>query len=284
MFDDFTESAKAQSLALNANTDDEQGAAARTVARRAHDKDDLAQLLDVLGLPHDPDTLTDLFPLLPETGDAPMTINPAPAAGSTRSAHEAVALSMHADGASEQDIREATGLTEAELSDLITDKILDLPRASMTPVIDVPVIPLPGSDSLQKLIEWAAAHPAASVRKSASRITAALTELSARRDSEAAQREAEARVAEAREALEKAEQELRAVKAGTRTTTTTTATSAPTPIRTGTSGAYSRDELARIRTWARANGHQVADRGLPSKTVLDEYAAAHPAASARKAG
>ncbi|MFF1511848.1 hypothetical protein [Streptomyces sp. NPDC058326] len=128
MFDDFAESAKAQTLALNANTDDEQGAAARTVARRAHDKDDLAQLLNVLGLPDDPDTLTDLFPLLPETRDAPMNINPT-TAGSTRSAHKAVALSMHADGASEEAIREATGLSETELSDLIADKVLDLPRA-----------------------------------------------------------------------------------------------------------------------------------------------------------
>ncbi|MFB9608610.1 histone-like nucleoid-structuring protein Lsr2 [Streptomyces roseofulvus] len=283
MFDDFTESAKVQALALNPSTDDEQSAAARTVARRAHDKDDLAQLLDVLDLPRDPDTLTDLFPLLPETGDAPMTTNPT-ATGSTRSAHEAVALSMHADGADEQAIREATGLTEAELSDLIADQVLNLPRAdaSMSPEIDVPVIPLPGSDSLQHLIEWAATHPAASVRKSAARITAALTELSARRDSEAAQREAETRVAKARQALEQAEQELRAVKAGTRTTTT--AATAPTPIRTGTSGTYSRDELAVIRTWARANGHPVADRGLPSKAVLDKYAAAHPAAPARKAG
>ncbi|MGW6247946.1 Lsr2 family DNA-binding protein [Streptomyces roseolus] len=282
MFDDFTESAKAQALALSPSTEDEQGAAARTVARRAHDKDDLAQLLDVLDLPRDPDTLTALFPLLPETGDAPMTTNPT-ATGSTRSAHEAVALSMHADGADEQAIREATGLTEAELSDLIADKVLGLPRAdaSLTPAIHVPVIPLPTSDSLQKLIDWAAAHPAASVRKAAARITTALTELSARRDSEAAQREAEARVAKARQALEQAEQELRAVKAGTRTTT---AAVAPTPIRTGTSGTYSRDELTRIRTWARAHGHPVADRGLPSKTVLDAYAAAHPAAPARKAG
>ncbi|MGW5003168.1 Lsr2 family DNA-binding protein [Streptomyces hydrogenans] len=281
MFDDFTESANAQALALNPSTADEQGAAARTVARRAHDKDDLAQLLDVLALPRDPDTLTALFPLLPEAGDAPMTTNPT-ATGSTRSAHEAVALSMHADGAGEQTIREATGLTEAELSDLIADKVLDLPRADalMTPAIDVPVILLPASDSLHQLIDWAAAHPAASVRKSAGRITTALTELSARRDSEAAQREAEARVAKARQALEKAEQELRAVKNGTRSP----AAAAPTPIRTGTSGTYSRDELTRIRTWARANGHPVADRGLPSKAVLDKYAAAHPAAPARKAG
>ncbi|MFD9053521.1 Lsr2 family DNA-binding protein [Streptomyces zaomyceticus] len=244
----------------------------RTAARHARDTTDLALLLDVLGLP------ATTHPL-PETGEpANMTTT------GTLSAHQSVALSMHADGASEQTIREATGLTESELSDLIADKILELPRAdaSMTSVIDVPVIPLPGSDSLQQLIEWATAHSATSVRKSAARITAALTELSARRDSEAAQREAEARVAEAREALEKAEQQLRAVKTGTRTTTTAAAPA--TPIRTGTSGAYSRDELTAIRTWARAHGHQVADRGLPTKAVLDAYDTAHAVATARKAG
>ncbi|MFB7171673.1 hypothetical protein ACFCYM_12725 [Streptomyces sp. NPDC056254] len=273
MFTELTVSAQAGALAVNPSPAPELAAAARTVARNARDTTDLALLLDVLGLP------ATTHPL-PETGEpATMTTTTT----GTLSAHQSVALSMHADGASEKTIRETTGLTEAELSDLIADKVLELPRASasVTPVIDVPVIPLPGSDSLQKLIEWAAAHPAASVRKSAARITAALTELSARREGEAAQREAEARVAEAREALEKAEQELRAVKSGTRSPA---AVAAPTPIRTGTSGAYSREELAAIRTWARANGHQVADRGLPSKTVLDKYAAAHPVAPARKAG
>ncbi|MEU7031451.1 histone-like nucleoid-structuring protein Lsr2 [Streptomyces sp. NPDC046275] len=271
MFTELTVSTRAGALAVNPSPAPQLAAAARTVTRHARNQEDLALLLDVLGLPT-------IHPL-PETGDpATMTTT------GSLSAHESVALSMHADGASEQDIREATGLTEAELSDLIADKVLDLPRAGapVAPVIDVPVVPLSGSDSLQKLIEWAAAHPAASVRKSAARITAALTELSARRENEAAQREAEARVAKAREALEQAEQELRAVKAGTRTTTV--AAAAPTPIRTSTSGAYSRDELSAIRTWARANGHQVADRGLPSKTVLDAYAAAHPAIPARKAG
>ncbi|MFH8717504.1 hypothetical protein ACH4GC_40315 [Streptomyces zaomyceticus] len=137
-------------------------------------------------------------------------------ASSVLSVHESVALSMHADGAGEQAIRAATGLSERELSDLIADKALELPRItdSLTLAIDVPVAPLPGSDSLQELIEWAAAHPAASVRKHATRITAALTELSARRESEATQREAEDRVTEARAALEKAERELRAVKTG----------------------------------------------------------------------
>ncbi|MDX2565009.1 hypothetical protein PV371_35890 [Streptomyces sp. TX20-6-3] len=271
MFTDLTVSTRAGALALAPSPAPQLAAAARTVARNARDTTDLALLLDVLGLPT-------THPL-PESGDpATMTTTTG-----TLSAHQSVALSMHADGATEQAIRETTGLTETELSDLIADKVLSLPRtgALVAPVIDVPVIPLPGSDSLQGLIEWAAAHPAASVRKSAARITAALTELSARRDSEAAQREAEARVAKAREALEQAEQELRAVKAGTRTTTAATAS---TPIRTGTNGAYSGDELAAIRTWARANGRQVADRGLPSKSVLDAYAAAHPAVPARKAG
>ncbi|MFJ3505041.1 hypothetical protein [Streptomyces sp. NPDC090135] len=150
---------------------------------------------------------------------------------------------------------------------------------SAIPVIDVPVIPLPGSDPLQDLIEWAAAHPATSARKRAARITAALTGLSERRESEAAQREAEEKAAKARAVLAQAEQDLKTVKTGTRTTATVVV--APTPIRTST---YSRDELAAIRTWARAHGHPVADRGLPSRTVLDAYAASHPATPARKAG
>ncbi|MFC8492948.1 hypothetical protein ACFUJU_19535 [Streptomyces sp. NPDC057235] len=286
MFDDFDQSAKAAGPALNTSSSDVQNAAARTVVRHARDKDDLAQLLDVLGLPADETTLTDLFPLLPEHGDAPMTTHPttpAPAVGGPAlSAYEADALSMHADGASEQAIREATGLSEKELSDLIADKVLGLPRtgSSAAPAIDVPLVPLPGSDSLQGLIEWAAAHPTASVRKRATRITADLAELSERREGEAAQREAEEKVTKARAALEQAEQDLKAVKTGTRTTTT--AAVSPTPIRTSTT--YSRDELAAIRTWARAKGHPVADRGLPSRTVLDAYAAAHPATPARKAG
>jgi Lsr2. len=43
----------------------------------------------------------------------------------------------------------------------------------------------------------------------------------------------------------------------------------------GPGGKRSSEELAAIRTWARANGHQVADRGNPAKTVLDAYDAAH---------
>ncbi|MEV4453966.1 histone-like nucleoid-structuring protein Lsr2 [Streptomyces mirabilis] len=42
----------------------------------------------------------------------------------------------------------------------------------------------------------------------------------------------------------------------------------------GPGGKRSSEELAAIRTWARANGHQVADRGTPAKAVLDAYDAA----------
>ncbi|MFD9289617.1 histone-like nucleoid-structuring protein Lsr2 [Streptomyces sp. NPDC060030] len=280
MFTDWTEALEAESLPLDPNPAQQLAAAARVTARSSRDKDDMALLLDVLGLPTDTDTLTALLPLIPETGDAPTMTN-TPAAPAL-SAHEAMAISMHNNGDSEQAIREATGLSETELSDLIADRVLGLPRtAADSPTIDVPVIALPVSNALQELLDWAAAHPAASVRSRAARITADLSELTDRRDSEAAQREAEEKVAKARAELEKAQEELRTVKVGTRTTTG--AATAPTPIRSGLGSGRTREELAAIRTWARANGHQVADAGMVRKAVLEAYDAAHQA-PVRKAG
>jgi hypothetical protein len=279
MFTDWTEALEAEALPLDPNPAQQLAAAARVTARSSRGKDDLGLLLDVLGLPTDTDTLTALLPLIPETGDAPMPNSPAAPA---LSAHEAMAISMHNNGDSEQSIREATGLSETELSDLIANQVLGLPRpAADTPAIDVPVVPLAVSNEIQELLDWAAAHPAASVRSRAARITADLSELTDRRDSEAAQREAEAKVAKARAELEKAQEELRAAKAGTRTTTA--AATAPTPIRSGLGSGRTREELAAIRTWARANGHQVADAGMVRKAVLEAYDAAHQA-PVRKAG
>ncbi|MGW4688508.1 Lsr2 family DNA-binding protein [Streptomyces sp. NPDC004244] len=279
MFTDWTEALEAEALPLNPNPAQHLAAAARVTARSSRDKDDLALLLDVLGLPTDTDTLTALLPLIPETGDAPTMTNTT--AAPALSAHEAMAISMHNNGDTEQAIREATGLSETELSDLIADQVLGLAReAAVFPAVDVPVIPLPVSNAVQELIDWAAAHPLAGVRSRAARITADLSELSERRDSEAAQRGAEEKVAKARAELEKAQEELRAVKAGTRSTTA--AATAPTPIRSGLGSGRTREELANIRTWARANGHQVADAGMVRKAVLDAYDAAHQT-PARKA-
>ncbi|WP_241847753.1 RapZ C-terminal domain-containing protein [Streptomyces sp. CB02009] len=128
MFTDRTVSAQAAAPAVNPNPVLELAAAARTVTRHARDTTDQTPLLYVLGLP------ATTHPL-PETGE-PATMT----STGNLSAHQSIALSMHADGASEQAIRETTGLTETELSDLIADKVLELPRAdpSATPVIDVP--------------------------------------------------------------------------------------------------------------------------------------------------
>ncbi|MCY0947011.1 Lsr2 family DNA-binding protein [Streptomyces antarcticus] len=281
MFTDWTEALEAESLPLNPSPAQQLAAAARVTARASRDKDDMALLLDVLGLPTDTDTLTALLPLLPETGDAPTMTNTTTPAAPSPSAHEAMAISMHNNGDGADAICEATGLSEKEYSDLIADQILGLSRtAADAPAIEVPVIALSVSTAVQKLLAWAAAHPAAQVRSRAARITADLSELSERRDSEAAQREAEEMVAKAKAELEKAQEALRTVKAGTRTTTAATA---PTPIRTGLGSGRTREELAAIRTWARANGHQVADAGMMRKTVLEAYDAAHQA-PVRKAG
>lgn len=272
MFTDWSEALEAESLPLEPTSAQQLAAAARVTARHSHDKDDHALLLDVLGLPTDPDTLTALLPLIPETGDAPtMTTTPAAPA---LSAHEAMALSMHTNGDTDQAIREATGLSETELSTLIADQALTLPRTTAaTPAIDVPVIPLPFSNPMQELLDWASAHPAAAARSRSVRITADLAELTERRDSEAAQREAEEKVARAKAELERAQEELR-----TRATAAATAA-----IRPGSGSGRSREELAAIRSWARENGHQVADAGMVPKRIQEAYDTAHQT-TARKAG
>ncbi|OKJ10576.1 hypothetical protein AMK21_30315 [Streptomyces sp. CB00316] len=77
MFTDWSEALEAESLPLDPTTAQQYAAAARVTARSSHDKHDMTLLLDVLGLPTDPDTLTSLLPLIPETGDKPVTTTPA---------------------------------------------------------------------------------------------------------------------------------------------------------------------------------------------------------------
>ncbi|MFJ1832196.1 histone-like nucleoid-structuring protein Lsr2, partial [Streptomyces sp. NPDC088178] len=120
------------------------------------------------------------------------------------------------------------------------------------------------SDGIEALLSWAKDHPAAVIRNKAARIRSDLSELTARRKADDAQREAEQRVAKLKAELEQTQETLRAVEAGGRPT-------APAP--TGTK--RSKEQLGAIRTWARANGHQVADKGNPAKAVLDAYDAAH---------
>ncbi|MEU6503897.1 histone-like nucleoid-structuring protein Lsr2 [Streptomyces californicus] len=278
MFTDWSEALEAESLPLDPTTPQQHAAATRATARRSYDHHDLTLLLDALGLPTDPDTITTLLPLIPETGDHPVTNTPAPVPAPALSAFEAMALSMHTNGDSDQKIREATGLNATELSNLIATQA-GMPREATAPAaIDVPVTPLPVSTPVQELLDWAAAHPAAAVRNRATRISTDLAELTERRDTEAAQRQAEEKVARIKADLERAQEELRTVKAVTRTTAAATATS-----RTGSGSGRTREELAAIRTWARAHGHQVADLGMVPKRIQEAYDTAHRA-PARKAG
>ncbi|MFD8217579.1 hypothetical protein ACFV2U_28655 [Streptomyces sp. NPDC059697] len=101
------------------------------------------------------------------------------------------------------------------------------------------------SDGIGALLSWAKNHPAAVIRNKAARIRSDLYKLTARREADDAQREAEERVAKLKAELEQAQETLRAVKAGGRPLPP-----AVTPAPTDTK--RSKERLAAIRTWARA--------------------------------
>ena len=117
---DPSELAKAaESLDVAATTSSQDVAASRTTARNATGKDDLAELLAALALPHAEDDLVALLPLLPppapeadlpaldSIGDIPMPVD----------AHLAVALSMYRSGSyTLEQIHEAADLDPAELA------------------------------------------------------------------------------------------------------------------------------------------------------------------------
>ncbi|MFD4543550.1 hypothetical protein [Streptomyces bauhiniae] len=281
MFNDWQQALQAEGLSLNPNPVKQQAAAARTVARRASSKEDLLLLMDVCGLPGDDDTLTALLPLLnspegaPDMQHTPQTTAP--------DAFEATALSMFYADHPMAEITEATGLSQDEVTALADaqQRKADAGEADddTAPAATDTTPEDPAVDgSVEQLLAWAEAHPTAGIRNKAARVRGDLTELTTRRAADDAQRQAEERVATLTAELEKAKEELRAAKAGTHSTPAA-ATDAPTPIRPGIG--RTREELAAIRTWARAHGHQVADRGNPAKAVLEAYDAAHQAPAAK---
>ncbi|GAA4694293.1 Lsr2 family DNA-binding protein [Streptomyces youssoufiensis] len=268
MFTDLTEALGAEALALTPLDTDQHSAAARVVARHAHDKDDLTHLLGAFGLPRSEDDLVRLLPYLPDT-TTPRTGDPMPA-----NAFTATAVSMLNNGDSPEHVRSTLGLSHGELAaaqhaaDVDTDDSTDTPETTAT---------APGSttnvDEIETLLTWAEKHPAANIRNRALRVRGDLTELTERRTADAAQQAAEERVAKARAELEAAQARLREVKAGGRATTA--APNGPATASLAPASKRSKEQLAAIRTWARNNGHQVADRGTPAKAVLDAYDTAH---------
>ncbi|MEU6175856.1 histone-like nucleoid-structuring protein Lsr2 [Streptantibioticus parmotrematis] len=252
----------------------QQAAAARTVARHAHSKEDLALLLDAVGL-RDDDTLTTPLPLFtsPE-GDTHVPQQP-PA---TANAFEAMALSMHHADHCVDDITAATGLSENEITALINTQERRV-AADQTAGTVPGAVEAPTNDSVKQLLAWADKHPAAGIRHKAARVRSDLYELTTRRAGDDAQREAEEHVAKLKAELEKAQTNLRTLKAGH--TTPAPAVTATTPIRPGLTSGRTREELTAIRTWARANGHQVASKGLVRKSVLEAYDTAHQTPTAK---
>ncbi|MGR8012264.1 Lsr2 family DNA-binding protein [Streptomyces sp. A5-4] len=265
MFTDMKEALEAEALELTPTSGGQSAAASLVVAHQARDKDDLADLLGALGLPCGEDDLVTLLPHL-NAPDTPTTGDTMPA-----NAFTATAASMLNNGDSPAHVRETLGLSEGELAEALQhtdastpDTGTDAPQAA-GPASDGPM----DSDGIEAMLSWAKDHPAAVIRNKAARIRSDLSELTARRESDDAQREAEERVAKLKAELEQAQETLRTVKAGGRPTAPA---AAPAPT-TGTK--RSKEQLAAIRTWARAGGHQVADTGNPAKAVLDAYDAAH---------
>ncbi|MGM0361747.1 Lsr2 dimerization domain-containing protein [Streptomyces griseoaurantiacus] len=278
MFTDWQQALEAEGLPLNPTSTEQEAAAARVTARHASSKEDLVLLLDAIGLPGDDDTLTALLPLLPDhAGETPVTER-------TLNATEATALSMYYDGTDTAAITDATGLPEDEITALAETN--DPPRTTAAADANDTAADdanedgdnEPG-DSVEQLLAWAEAHPTAGIRDMAARVRGDLAELTARRATDDAQRKAEQRVAQLTAELLQAEQELRAVKTGTHPTATVAA--APTPIRSGLGSGRTKEELAAVRAWARANGYKVADAGIVAKKILDAYDAAQQAPAAK---
>ncbi|MEV6131933.1 histone-like nucleoid-structuring protein Lsr2 [Streptomyces violaceusniger] len=280
MFTDMKEALEAEALELTPVSTGQAAAASTVIARRARDKDDLAELLDALELPCGEDDLVRLLPHLPTT-DTPTTGAPMP-----DKAFTAVAASMLNNGDTPEHVRSTLGLSESELAEAVQHAGLpaapDTDDDATTPEEAVPAPNDPASaDGIEALLTWAENHSAASIRNRAARVRSDLSELTERHATDAAQREAEERVAKAKAELESAQAQLREVKTGRRATTPLSPTAAPASVSTGR---RSKEELAAIRTWARANGYQVADRGTPAKAVLDAYDAARSAANLTLAG
>ncbi|MFF7975864.1 histone-like nucleoid-structuring protein Lsr2 [Streptomyces sp. NPDC007905] len=285
MFTDMKEALAAEDLELTPLGSDQSAAASLVVAHHARDKADLADLLGALGLPCDEDDLVRLLHHL-TTADTPTTGAQMPV-----NAFTATAVSMLNNGDSPEHVRETLGLSEDELADAVQHaKIADAVQHTGLPAdtdtkdstgTPETVAAAPDStmdtDGIGALLAWAENHQAASIRNRAARVRSDLTELTERRTADAAQREAEERVAKAKAELEAAQAQLREVKAGGRAATVAQDVTplAPAPAPKAPTGKRSKQELAAIRTWARANGYQVADKGNPAKTVLDAYDAAH---------
>ena len=286
----------AENLDYEPTSTDQDHAASRTVARQATDKDDLSQLLAMLALPYEEDDIVALLPLIASPAPEAEPTAPDPIGDTDMpivDAHLAVALSMYRNGGyTLEQIREATDMEPAELAGHLApeDHVDQGPAPAVTTVIDVPVtarplprpkttpapapVPVVGFTGDQgELLAWGEAHESSSIQALAQRTRSGLADLAQRRGSEQAAAQAATEVEQLEKQLAAAKARLRQAKTGRIPAPAPAAApvAAPTPIRVATSAGLPREVLAQIRTWARANGYDVADRGLIPATVLQAW-------------
>ncbi len=286
----------AETITVTPTSADQTQAAALTVAHHAHDKDDLVLLLDVLGLPAGEDDLAQLLPHLnhdpdDRTGEPDVTVDLDTIDPTTR----AVAVSMHRDDTPTADILTATGLTEDQLRALVDHQEQpgehgqDASEPTANPEIDAPqdTGPAPAAPqadhAIEALLAWGEQHPARGVQALAARARTALDELAQRRETEQAVAAAESEVEQLKRQLAAAEAKLRQAKTG-KTTSQAAPTAPAAPTAAPTALTPNKSERDRIRAWARANGYQVADRGIIAQRILDAYAARNTPSALPKAG
>lgn len=221
-------------------------AAARTVARNARDKDDLADLLGYLALPRGEDDLTALLPLLNHSTEQPDAGAPMTVATPTNNAYLAVAVSMLKDGSDNATVQTTLDLSDEELAEAIEHAGLPDPNAAhdvpSTGAVDfadsgkpaeeaaptvadgsaaeAPCEPGPSDGNgttgqvpltasrIEELLAWAEQHDDRS-RQLAAQARAALDGLAQLRDNAAAIEEAKAKIETLERELARAREELR---------------------------------------------------------------------------
>ncbi len=169
-------------------------------------------------------------------------------------AYDAVIRSMHQDGYSPDEISAKLNVPQDEVAEIIGSTERNAEQTDPTPAPEPITEAMP---EVADLLAWAAAHDDTKVRAQGEQAAAALTALRERRTVDAEL-----------EKISSEESELEARLAQLRARKNT--------LRPQPGGAkrkrQERDyEPSTVRAWARANGHQVPDRGQIPKKVLDAW-------------
>ncbi|MFC7830896.1 histone-like nucleoid-structuring protein Lsr2 [Streptomyces sp. NPDC057375] len=288
-----------------------EAAAGRTVARNARDRDDLADLLSYLGLPHSEDHIAELAPLLNPSADhsdaGAFMANTAP----TNNAYVTVAASMLNDGTDTATVRQTLDLSEDEMAEALrqvgppahdTDGAVaadgtapasqdgdqDLAQAAgngrgaTTDTSRAQEVSAMGE--AEELLVWAEQYDAAS-QQIAAEVRSSLAGLARRRENSLVVRQAQERIAALEDELTRAREMLREAmeKASMAQTTPAVAMASGPPSRSKDEAAASSTDRKAIRRWAKAQGLPVGDRGALPKDVLAAYQAAHHGTALEKA-